>query len=190
MAGMVTNPMAQLQSQNIQNQAIQSQLGMQNFLNSVMGAYGTIAASPTQQNAAINYLQGTPQGVGGIGGGLLANMNAAGQVVPGSLGMNPAIAGQVMGQLQPALNRMASGEYYANLGLPFGARLSGLGVPGSQQIQSQGIGALGAGLGYAMGQGGGSLGLPAGTGGASSLGTGYGFGGTYTGGNVSSPWSS
>ena len=152
MAGMVTNPMSQLQSQGLQNQAIQSQIGMQNFMDAAMKGYLNIANSPTSQNNAIDYLQGTPGGVGGLSGGLLSNMNAADAVIPGGAAMNPAVADQVLGALQPSLNKEASGSLYASLGLPFGAHIPGLSVPGSQQIQSPGISTAGMGLGYMMGQ--------------------------------------
>lgn len=167
MAGMVTNPMSQLQSQGIQNQAIQSQIGMQNFMDNVMKGYLSIANSPSSQNNAIDYLQGTRGGVGGLSGGLLSNMNAADAVIPGGAPMNPAVANQVLGALQPSLNKEASGALYSSLGLPFGAHIPGLSVPGSQQIQSNGMAGAGMGLGYMMGTPGGGGGSGLDTGGVS-----------------------
>lgn len=167
MAGMVTNPMAQLQSQGIQNAATQAQIANQGFMDKVMKGYLGIANNPAAQTGAINYLQGSPSGVGGFGGSV---MNAVNPGVAGTAAgpiTNPTVTNSIMGNFQSPLNKMASGAFYTSLGLPFGAHVPTPGSAGTQQINGNGImQSLGSALGtaYANGafQSGGNSSLPGG----------------------------
>ncbi len=114
MAGLVTNPMAQAQQGQAQQEGLSSQTYQQNLMDTILGHYLALSRDPSAQNANVNYMTGNSMGTsGGLYGNLASAMNGVAGTVPGTVGgMNPAVMNQVLGQFQQPVTSGASSLYY------------------------------------------------------------------------------